>query len=451
MIPINSIAGFMKSPALTSWFNLFTKTSTILIILPLVNNYFTEIDRFVWFTITTFWSIILLMDLGLNPTLTRYFSYLSGKGNLSNIIHNESAFGLADVNMLVKLISQIYNWIVLVVVLVILPLVFFSMYEKISGLERSREFLMLLCFSCFASVMYLKSNVHNGVVQGLGYLPKVQLVQGIVALLSCFLTVNAIIFSGSLLLAVIAFYIPFCGYFFVISKISRNLQARAFQDKDEIIFNEIKGKFKKRIIGDAWKSGIGILASQGFILVAALLINKFEPIYIATSFMLSLQLIRAASSYSQVPFYSLLPFYCKLYSQKKYKELSNVIKHKFLTSLLLYVFITLIVCLAVINDVGIFFFGSNFEEKIWFYFVIAYFFERIGALLVQVYTITGDVKWHIVNGGGSLISLSLVIIFYEYFDAYLLIFLFALSYILWVIPFTLYLIFKKSELSLKPV
>ena len=163
--------------------------------------------------------------------------------------------------------------------------------------------------------------------------------------------------------------------------------------------------------------------------------------------MLSLQLIRAASSYSQVPFYSLLPFYCKLYSQKKYKELRDVVKQKFLISLLLYVFITFIVCLAVINDVGIFFFGSNFEEKIWFYFVIAYFFERIGALLVQVYTITGDVKWHIVNGGGSLISLSLVIIFYEYFDAYLLIFLFALSYILWVIPFALYLIFKKSELA----
>ena len=176
---------------------------------------------------------------------------------------------------------------------------------------------------------------------------------------------------------IVMFYAPFLLYFFIIRKLSRSLISITFGEFNYPAIKGIKKKFKKKILSDAIKSGLGILASQGFILFAALLINRIETIYVATSFMLSLQVIRAITSYSNVPFYSLIPFYCKLYSENKTHQLKPIIIKNFFISLFLYLLITFLVTLFLLSDSGNFFFGKNFEIKIWFYFIIAYFFERL--------------------------------------------------------------------------
>lgn len=447
MILIKKLLKFYKSPSLTSWFNLSAKTATIIIILPLVNNYFPELDIFIWFTITTLWSIILLMDLGLNPIITRYFSYLSGSKNLSIIIDYDSNMGLDDIEILVQLISRIYNWLILAILIFIMPMVFYSIYEKISLSEGITEYFFILIFVFFCSIFYLKSNVYNGVAQGLGYLPRVQLLQGITALISCFLSIISVIFNGGLLWTVIAFYSPFFLYFFAIKKISNDIINVTFIKYEGSIAIDVTKIFQKKILNDALKSGFGILASQGFILFAALLINRIETIVVATNFMLGLQVIRTVTSYSNVPFYSFVPFYCKLYAEKKVYELKPVLIKNIFSSLFLYILISFLITIVILSDFGNFFFGQNFETKMWLCFVLAYFFERIGGLFVQVYTISGDVKWHIFNGGAALLSMFFLIVLKDYFNAYLLIFIFGISYIVWVIPLAVYYIYKVKLLN----
>jgi hypothetical protein len=58
--------------------------------------------------------------------------------------------------------------------------------------------------------------------------------------------------------------------------------------------------------------------------------------------------------------------------------------------------------------------GSNVtlvSEWIWTAMIFAYFFERYGALHLQLYSITNDIVWHIANGVSGLIFIVLSFIF----------------------------------------
>lgn len=99
----------LSSPTITSWLNLLAKSMAVFALIPVVNTNFSELDRFVWFTLTSMWSFVLLLDLGLNPTITRYFSYLKTSNNLSDIIVADKPMSLDDVHHLRIMVSRIYN------------------------------------------------------------------------------------------------------------------------------------------------------------------------------------------------------------------------------------------------------------------------------------------------------------------------------------------------------
>lgn len=69
-------------------------------------------------------------------------------------------------------------------ILVVLPLIFFSVYEKIGNSGRVYEISGLILFSIGISIFYLSSNMFTGIVQGLDHLPKAQFSQFLVAIVS---------------------------------------------------------------------------------------------------------------------------------------------------------------------------------------------------------------------------------------------------------------------------
>ena len=52
----------LSSPTITSWLNLLAKSMAVFALIPVVNTNFSELDRFVWFTLTSMWSFVLLLD-----------------------------------------------------------------------------------------------------------------------------------------------------------------------------------------------------------------------------------------------------------------------------------------------------------------------------------------------------------------------------------------------------
>jgi hypothetical protein len=73
--------------------------------------------------------------------------------------------------------------------------------------------------------------------------------------------------------------------------------------------------------------------------------------------------------------------------------------------------------------------------------------ERIGAILIQLYTVTGQIRWHIVNTGGGLISLTIIILMPVNLNAYTILGSIFLSYLFFVIPYISFYIAKEPNLN----
>ncbi len=439
----------LSSPTITTWLNLSAKSMAVFALIPLVNTNFSELDRFVWFTLSSMWSFVLLLDLGLNPTITRYFSYLKTSNNLSHIIAADDPLSFRDARHLTIMVSRIYGCIALAVILIVLPLIFFSVYEKIGNSGRFYEIAGLILISTGISIFYLSSNVFTGIVQGLGHLPKAQFSQFLVAIVSVVASSVIIYQTENIVWTVIGFYIPYFFYYFIIRKIALSLIAKTFDSGIVSHFLEIKDVLSKRLLRDTAKSGVGILASQGLILGSTILVNRLESIEVATTYMMCLQFIRAISSYSQVPFYSQIPTFCQHYAEKKYSLLSFSLDKRFSFSIMLYLALTIVVGLAAQTNFFVSYLGAGFETKLWQLFGLTFLFERIGSTLMQAYTVTGDIKWHLANSGSAVLSVSILFLYHNSIDVSTILSSIMVSYLLFVIPYSLFLIWQDQNLEIK--
>ena len=435
------------SPSITSWLNLAAKSLGMLALIPLVNSNFSELDRFFWFTLTTSWSLVLLLDVGLNATVTRYFSYLNSVDNLSNIIPNNLPLNALDVKSLTILISRFYYGAMFLVVLLIFPAIFFSIYEKIIDSPTFFEYILLMIATSAVSLLYLLSNAFNGITQGLGYLPKVQLLQLVTTVISLLAASTAIFITENISITVTCFYTPFAFYFFAIKRTAYQKIDVRFSNSGDKNFKKIRQLIRKRLFHDTLKSGVGILSSQGYIIGTTMLINKTESIDIAIKYMICMQVIRAISSFSQVPFYSRIPVFCQQYALKKYSELGIDLTRKFSVSILLFIAMVLVFSVLVKTEFGDLIFGSQLEPKLWIVFGCTFLCERIGALLMQVYTITGDIKWHIINFGAGILSVSILFLMPMSLNVFSVLGSIFFSYLLFVIPYISFYIVKEPNLK----
>jgi hypothetical protein len=447
MIPVKLKQNFFFSPSITSWLNLSMKTLGMLALIPLVNTTFSELDRFFWFVLATTWSLVLLLDVGLNATITRYFSYLNATDNLSAIIPCDLPLSSDDIKLLTKLISKFYYGAMLVVVLLVFPVIFFSIYEKLNGSPKFFEYVYLMLATSGVSLLYLFSNAFNGINQGLGLLPKVQLMQFLATAVSVVLASTAIYTTQSLSVTVVCFYAPFTLYFFLIRRTALLALSRRFTNGENSNFYKVKKMILARMLRDTLKSGLGIFASQGFIIGSTMIVNKIETIEVALVYMICMQIIRAICSFSQVPFYSSIPLFCSQYAKKQYNKLAVGLTQKF--SISIFLFIAIVVCVGLLSqtDLGGIIFGNQLELTIWMAFGCTFLVERIGAILIQLYTVTGQIRWHIVNTGGGLISLTIIILMPVNLNAYTILGSIFLSYLFFVIPYISFYIAKEPNLN----
>jgi len=160
-----------------------------------------------------------------------------------------------------------------------------------------------------------------------------------------------------------------------------------------------------------------------------------------------MQIIRAVCSFSQVPFYSSIPLFCSQYAKKQYNRLAVGLTRKF--SISIFLFITLVVSVGFLSqtDLGGLIFGGQLELTIWIAFGFTFLVERIGAILIQLYTVTGHIKWHIVNTGGGLLSITIIILMPFNLNAYTILSSIFLSYLFFVIPYISFYIAKEPNLN----
>jgi O-antigen/teichoic acid export membrane protein len=165
----------------------------------------------------------------------------------------------------------------------------------------------------------------------------------------------------------------------------------------------------------AWRSGVGVLLSQGIIQASGLIYGQMATATQLASYMLALRLITTVSQFSQAPFYSKLPQMAQCYAQGQTAE--QLVLAKRGMRLAHWVFVA--GCLAVgwLADPLLALVGSKtpfVSREMWWLIGAAFFAERLGAMYLQLYSTTNHIVWHIANGVTGALMLALGVGLYPY-------------------------------------
>jgi len=412
-----------NSPVLMTWGNLLAKSSSLILLLPLILTNFSSVDIVVWYVYSTIISLQMLIDFGFTPTITRIISYAYGGLSIREIekltisdIKSETIEKRPNYSSIyICYLTSKYAYLLLVVISLCFSAVIgtWLVSDSLSSSTTPNDAWLGWWLVLIVSAVTLYGNTYVSFLQGLNKVALVQRVQMFMSIMSIISATLTLLMGQSILVVVSAFYA-----WNLVGVIANKMLTSKYINKSDN--NKANFDFFRKIIwSNAWRSGVGVMLSLGLVQFSALIVTKIASPAVPATYMVSLQLVRAASSFSQAPFYAKLPKLAQLYAQSSIDTLVTIAKKGILFSLLTFILITIF-----IGTFGSYFLemiGANatFPEKyFWFILSFAFLIERLGASYLQLYSLTGDIIWHIANGVTGILVIIFIFILYNYMNIY---------------------------------
>lgn len=432
--------------------NLLAKSSNLVILTPIVLMSFSKEEIVVWYLYFTIVSLQLLIDFGFLPTFTRLFSYAFSGLTISEIEYvkerkvDREGINWNSLRIVFLATKSIYIKLSILTFLLAVTIGSWFVYEPFNAILNPQEawlgWFLIISIASFS----LYANSFVALLMGMNKVALVQRWQMISSIMAVITSAIAILILKSLFIGIFIFYMWYVVNFIINYKLSK----KYFRGGNEIINRkEVEAFIKTTIWPTAWRSGLGVSFSMGLIQLSSMVIAKIGTASVAASYMLGLQIIRAISSFSQAPFYSLLPKFTQLYARDRISELLTLSKKRMQISFAVFLLMFLIIGLFI--DVLLEFIGSNASfptSKVWIILGAAFLVERYGAMYLQLYTLTNHIIWHIANGVTGTLMIIFAIIFYrgEAIIIYPLAML--LAYSLFYTPYVLKKTYKEYNLKL---
>jgi hypothetical protein len=162
-----------------------------------------------------------------------------------------------------------------------------------------------------------------------------------------------------------------------------------------------------------WRSGLGVLFSQGIIQASGLIYSQLAVAADVASYLMAVRMITTVSQFSAAPFYSKLPQLGTLQATGARKMQLTIAQQGMrraqwvLTAGVLGVAYFVPWLLTIVQS------KTEFvSPAMWAMMCSAFFIERLGAMHLQLYSLTNHIIWHIANGiTGSVMILLACILF----------------------------------------
>lgn len=406
----------LNSAVLTSWMSLFIKLCGVALILPLLVVKLSAEEVVIWYIFTTITTLITILDFGFSPTLSRLFGYANGGASITDIAGNSfknKKSEVANLNSVFELrhfCSKAYILLALGSGVLIAILGTLALNLPVSNSHLGNEIWFAWILVIVASSLQLYSMRYSIELQGSNRISDIQIRQSTTAFLSLTCASTALLLEKSLPIVVACYYIWPLVYF-----------ARIRFRWNQVLpqSNAFTAKQTKLVWGFAWhaiwKSGIGLLMSVGIIQTSGIVYAQLAPAGEVAAYMIGLQLIRAISQFSQVPFYVKLPVYSSQYANGLKQAVINNASQSMRLAYL--VFTVGFVFVAFAGDIVFDFIGSDVNlpsSLVWALMGCAVLIERYGAMHIQLYSLSNNIIWHIANGGTGLLMITMATLLYPH-------------------------------------
>lgn len=404
------------SPVFTSWGSIGMRMLSLILVLPIVLREFPAADIAVWQLFSTIITIQLLLDFGLAPTFSRLISYSNGGAGISDFkrIQNGDPREQASPKVNESDITEIYGtlkWVYARFGILILTLTAtagtFALDTSINQMENPKQGWTAWIVLLLTAIPAIWVNASAAAIQGLNAIAVLRRWEMLTALCQIATSFSVVLLGGTLLHLVLA------TQAWVLFSLWRNL---GILYKLKPALRNCKSRRNRELVRTlwpaTWKSGAGIIMSQGIIQMSGLVYSQIAPASSVASYLLALRVITTISQISSVPFYTKIPTLASLLAKQDNREITRIAqKGMFVSSWVYFVGVTLCGATAgaLLEIIGS---KISFVDSLtWALIAIAFLIERIGAMHIQLYSITNNIIWHIANGitGATTIILSFIL------------------------------------------
>ncbi len=444
------IKKIFQSPTISTWLNFIIKFGGWLFLLPLILNYFDASMVSVWMVFQTINGILIIFDLGFNQSFSRSFSYcFGGVEDLQNdesgrLIKSSNKTNMINWSLMGSIFGtskRIYFFIALICFVGILIISFWSVDPILYKLQQERATYSVILIVALGSSIKIYGNLFSSFLIGGSRVPLVnnwESIFGALNLLTSFL-VFYMFHNVYLLLANQQFW-------FVASVVRNYILVK--KEYPQLVSKPFDKSLFKIVFKSAWRSAVGIISGYGAVQLSSLLLTRQLSTSELASFLLAFKLVTLISDFSRAPFYSRLPELTTLHSRNSTKSFFRIATKGMNLSLI--VFSLAILWVAFSGDFVLKLLNSDTEfvpTLVWSALGLAFFFERYGAINLQIYSVSNHILWHISNG---ITGILFIMILYISMGSLLLLaipFSMILSNLLFYCPYNVWLNVKYYKIN----
>ncbi len=406
-----------NSPTFTTWGSLATRLMSVMLVLPLVLVKFSPGEIVIWQLFATLSTLLLLLDFGLAPTFSRMLAYANGGASLADLSRMQekrdrqpSAANPETLLTVYGTLRWLYVRCGLFAVVLLAAGGTLALIKPMGELSEAGPAWLAWVLVASTSLAAIWGQVYGSALQGLNQVATMRRWEILTASGQIACSFVVLMLDGGLLALVISNQL---WLLFNTWRLRRLLYTfmPALRQAPSTPHPDVM----QSLWPAAWRSGIGMLMSNGIIQFSGVMYSQVAPAAEVAAYLLALRIMTVVTQFSAAPFYSKLPRLAELQASGHRDEQLALAKRGLSWSLWVYALGAVAVMFVV--PVALRLTGSQVQfvsELFWCVMSLAFFAERVGALHIQLYSLTNHIVWHIANGVTGALLIVLAFVFYRW-------------------------------------
>ena len=404
------------SPPLTTWARCAARSLGFVLVLPVLLRRLPAPEFAVWSLVATVASLQTLAELGFGVTFARSIAYaMGGATALERIQGSNSVAAGAQPNwhLVLRICSTmrfVYGRLSVALALVMVVAGTVAMWRPVHRMANPADGWAAWMCVCLGTVFSFRANQFVCLLQGTNSVALLRRWESLFSL------------GGILTSLVVLWITPRVAVLLAASQSWVLLGAwrNAWVSRRLLSEREIEGikPVLHRDILDvvwpsAWRSGIGSAMSFGLVQISAVAYAQSKDLAGINAYLLGLRILQPLSLISQAPFYSKLPafgaYYARGDSATLLRSAGRGMAHA------LWAFVLPASIIGIFGERLIALLGSATPfpgAELWILMSAGFLAERVGAMHLQLYSLTNHIVWHVANGLTGCIMCAIWLVLY---------------------------------------
>lgn len=413
----------LKSASAMTWAAQAVRMGGFLLVLPAAVHWLPSGDVSVWLLLATITSYQLVFDFGFTPTFSREFAYgfaggsLVDSGNATDSVQppkDEGPNWLA-IGKSVSALRWIYRRLSAIYCLLLLVFGSWAILGPIQRMESPAEGWIAWLVVLLASPLSMYGNVYSAILTGANRIHLIKRWEVLTTGSSLALQL-VVLHLGLGIVGVVLVAQAGALVFVVIRRVLVN------QATTGLLATPRASTLDRAVVAAlwpaSWRTAIGALMSygvaQGIVIAAANVLAVQE----AVAVQLATRIMQTISQVSQVPFYSSLPVLNGLRAKRTIDALIATATVSMRRSLLVFVVGCIVTDLTIRPMLAATGGGETFpDHTYWLLLTFAYFFERVGAMHVNLLLTDNKAIAHVANTVASVVWIAVLLSLWPTFGA----------------------------------